>query len=1232
MLANDPATLYSITNNADGTISFTAAGATGSLGSEVNALAFNALDGYLYATQRVGGVSGVNRLIKIGQNGVVVTANVATLPDAVPGVSGTQNFIDGTVDPATGTLYLSANNVSMSTFTKVNLATGAVTTTNLSQTFSNSGIADWVFQAGFLWTVNDGGDLIKVDPATGVATTVKTNAIPDATTPPSGPQAYGGGFALGNGNIVFIDNGTGKAYQINMSSGTYNSYYVGDGPSTANNDATSGLGSPTDLVVGKCGPSQGTCKFPTGNNTPLHSYPLGQDPASNYVAGSTFTYTLTVYNDGPGLSSGSVVTDTLPTGTTYSSSSLSTCVASGSTVTCGVGQIAAGTSISFTITVNVASSTTGAVTNTATVLGNEAEVDTKDNSDTHTLAVQLSCAAGTIYGVNRTSPYSLLAINSGTGSSTGVATFNTPPIDLLGFQELNALAIAPGGTAAYAVSNYRTSAGTVTVQKYDPSSGAVTNVGTLSLASGLYIVGGAFDPTTNRYWLMTYNSLNGWYEFYAYDTATNTSLGRQFSFPWNTDLTLHGNGDLAFDATGRLYVLMSDGSARSQIRMFAPPLPSGDTNLTSSSGTLLTSPVGAVTVESNGIAFGADGYLYAQSLDGTGGQAVIRKIDPATGVVQSSVNLTNPDGTANTKSVDLASCAMPSTITLQKNIVGRKVATDQFDLSITGNGVSQNNTATTSGSTTGLQTNAGAVAGPVLVIPGKVYAITEAGASGANLANYSRSYECVNTLNNNVVVASGTTSSGSVTVPAASATGANIVCTFTNTPLNPSINIVKSSGSVTGPDASGVYTANYTVTVANSGNASGTYGPLVDTPAFDSDYTVQSASWAGQSTGSATGTGPFTLAPSGTSIGVGVTHTYNVAIKFKYTGTGVITACGGPGTGLFNSVAAIGETGPTTDNSACNTPPANINVTKTAGSVSGPDVAGNYTVTYSVKVINSGLSAGSYGALTDTPAFSANLVLTAASWTTSGAGAPGNGGASGAGPYALAPAGTTIAAGVTHTFALTITFHFSDNTVATVCGGPGAGLYNAVAVPSGQETSTTDNSACVEPPKRYDVFVRKVGKNAAGFTVSLAGSTWQLQADANGTPGAVITGGIQPVSGQTGEFKMSQLQPGTYWLTETKAPTGYQLLAQPIKFVVSATGVVTVASGGDTAISVGSTSGGQPEITVGDVAALTLPLAGGSGTKAFALLGGFLLLLTVLSLVLFRRPSSGASTGKRVRE
>ncbi|GAB2737986.1 beta strand repeat-containing protein [Arthrobacter bambusae] len=138
-----------------------------------------------------------------------------------------------------------------------------------------------------------------------------------------------------------------------------------------------------------------------------------------------------------------------------------------------------------------------------------------------------------------------------------------------------------------------------------------------------------------------------------------------------------------------------------------------------------------------------------------------------------------------------------------------------------------------------------------------------------------------------------------------------------------------------------------------------------------------------------------------------------------------------------------------------------INVAKQAGAVTGPDTNGNYVANYTITVSNTGSAAGSYGSLADIPAFAPNLAITGASWTTSGAGAPAGGSPPTAGPYALAQPGVAIGPGITHSFNLAVTFHYTNSNQPTACAGPGTGLFNSVALPAGQEHGpTTDNSAC----------------------------------------------------------------------------------------------------------------------------------------------------------------------------
>ena len=221
------------------------------------------------------------------------------------------------------------------------------------------------------------------------------------------------------------------------------------------------------------------------------------------------------------------------------------------------------------------------------------------------------------------------------------------------------------------------------------------------------------------------------------------------------------NGDLVFDQEGNGYYL---GDANIY-RFSTTPDAAGNVPLT-----LLATgfPVG-----SDGIAFGGDGYLYSTNST-TPGQIV--KINPVTGAKVSTSIDTGPD--AGATNVDAASCStQPGTLSLDKNLPnGRVHSSDQFTLTVSATGIVGGNTATTTGTATGLQP---AVAGPILGLPGTQYSIAETAASGS-LSDYTTTWNCVNTLNHNAVVATGTAATGTFAFPAVVAAGENVVCTFTN--------------------------------------------------------------------------------------------------------------------------------------------------------------------------------------------------------------------------------------------------------------------------------------------------------------------------------------------------------------------------------------------------------------------------------------------------------------------
>lgn len=125
-------------------------------------------------------------------------------------------------------------------------------------------------------------------------------------------------------------------------------------------------------------------------------------------------------------------------------------------------------------------------------------------------------------------------------------------------------------------------------------------------------------------------------------------------------------------------------------------------------------------------------------------------------------------------------------------------------------------------------------------------------------------------------------------------------------------------------------------------------------------------------------------------------------------------------------------------------------------------------------------------------------------------------------------------------------------------------------------------------------------------------------------------------SNTEGLFKVIGLDDGTYYLKETKAPAGYNLLADEITVVITATtsngqtwtdgNAATALTGlavkADNVDGTGNTSTGIAGITVANNKGSTLPETGGIGTTIFYVLGGMLVVCAVVLMVSKKRMSA----------
>lgn len=207
---------------------------------------------------------------------------------------------------------------------------------------------------------------------------------------------------------------------------------------------------------------------------------------------------------------------------------------------------------------------------------------------------------------------------------------------------------------------------------------------------------------------------------------------------------------------------------------------------------------------------------------------------------------------------------------------------------------------------------------------------------------------------------------------------------------------------------------------------------------------------------------------------------------------------------------------------------------------------------------------------------------------------------------------------------ITVTYSATLNENAVIAG---KGYENETWLKYG-DSQNTQHKTTTTKTFEMNVFKFYIDKNDSNTEKGLAGATFKLTKDSQdavnigfvktsnetdtddvyrvakkGEAGTVTT----ITSPDSGKFKIQGLGAGTYCLTETKQPAGYNKLSGPVTVVIDETGLVKVGESEANPVKVENKTG------------TVLPSTGGAGTTMIYLIGAVLVLGSGVVLATKRR-------------
>ncbi len=445
----------------------------------------------------------------------------------------------------------------------------------------------------------------------------------------------------------------------------------------------------------------------------------------------------------------------------------------------------------------------------------EAPSAPRPQSAPRALAAQnaLSCVAGNVYSVSSNGALQHISVSGDVGNVRNVGT------RAQNVSSFNGLGIGDEGRAVYAYE--RTSSRSNTVYRFDTSSQtwgvATKREFSASDANVSSLVAGAVD-SDGRYWVGGFNSSRNFQLWAMNDAGTAMEQRGQADLSSRGWSSADGNGDMAFDTLGNLYIVRgkSTGNALDVFRVNPGDLIKGtgvNRIRVAANENTNNSPFNGV----NGVAYDASGKLFlggSWSSNWTTTNSIgYMPLPLATNATPKSLRLTG----VSLSTTDLASCGYPPTVKLQKNLPdGRVAPTDQFKLELKSVDVAQGNrettlgTINTAGSDVGVQEQ---VLGPIPVAAGGSISITESVIGNTGPGNYASRWQCAV---GDTVIAEGTGRSNDTPILIPTTTqGKEVLCTFTNTVAQAKKTAVPASGTAVDRDDARGGIVRYTLSFDN---------------------------------------------------------------------------------------------------------------------------------------------------------------------------------------------------------------------------------------------------------------------------------------------------------------------------------------------------------------------------------------------------------------------------------